>query len=89
MKKSITAVHVNTYKQAKVLKIGIEKKNTASINTILVSTTKLDINQKISLVFYLKLGFPGTTIQIVRVPGNNIENSNQGKKCKYDRSTCQ
>ena len=89
MKKSITAVHVNTYKQAKVLKIGIEKKNTASINTILVSTTKLDINPKISFVFFLKLVFPGTIIQIVRVPGNNFENSNRGKKGKYDRSTCQ
>jgi len=89
MKKSITAVHVNTYKQAKVLKIGIEKKNTASINTILVSTTKLDINPKISFVFFLKLVFPGTIIQIVRVPVNNSENSNRGKKGKYDRNTCQ
>ena len=82
-------MHVNIYKQAKVLKIGLEKKNTTSINTVLVSRTKLDINPKISFVFLLKLVFPGTTIQIVRVPENNFENSNRGKKVKYDRSTCQ
>ena len=87
--KSISAIHVNIYISKRKCWKQELKKNTASVNTVLVSTTKLDINQKISLVFYLKLGFPGTTIQIVRVPGNNIENSNQGKKCKYDRSTCQ
>ena len=86
---SISTIHVNIYKQAKVLKIGVEKKDTASINIVLVSTTKLDINPKISFVFFLKLVFPGTIIQIVRVPGNNFENSNRGKKGKYDRSTCQ
>ena len=63
-----------------MLNIGIEKKHTVSIITVLVSTTKLDINPKISFVFCLKLGFPGTTIQIVRVPGNNFENSNRGER---------
>ena len=71
-----------------MLKIGIEK-NAASINIVLVSTTKLGINPKTSFVFYLKLGLPGTIIQIVRVPVNNSENSNRGKKGKYDRNTCQ
>ena len=55
----------------------------------MVSTTKLGINPKTSFVFYLKLGLPGTIIQILRVPVNNSENSNRGKKGKYDRNTCQ
>ena len=70
--KSISAVHGNIYIQAKWLKIGNEKKNKASINTVLTSTTKFDINSKISFVFFIKLGFPCKAIQIVRVPGNNF-----------------
>ena len=62
------------------MKIRIEKKHTVSTITVLVSTTKLDINPKISFVFCLKSGFPGTTIKIIRVLGNNFENSNRGKK---------
>ena len=52
-----------------------EKKNKASINTVLTSTTKFDINSKINFVFFIKLRFSCKTIQIVRVPGNNFKNS--------------
>ena len=55
-----------------MLKLGNEKKNKASINTVLTITTKFDINSKISFVFFIKLGFPCKAIQIVRVPGNNF-----------------
>ena len=63
-----------------MFKIGIEKENKVSINTVLVSTTRLDINLKISFVFYTQLGLPSTTIQIVRIQMNDFENRIRGKK---------
>ena len=51
------------------------RKEQRKINTVPTSTTKIDINSKISFVFFIKLGFPCKAIQIVRVPGNNFENS--------------
>ena len=63
-KGSISAVYVSVKKRT-MLKIGIEKKT--NINTVLLSTIKLDTNSKISFVLCTKLGFSCTTIQIVRV----------------------
>ena len=79
MRESIIVVHFNISKRT-MFKIGIEKENKVSINTVLVSTTRLDINLKISFVFYTQLGLPSTTIQIVRIQMNDFENRIRGKK---------
>ena len=57
----------------KKLKIGIEGNNKASVNTVHVSTSKLETKPNISSAHCTKLVFPGTIIQIVRVQAKKLK----------------